>query len=61
MSNAKLITSDKKRGIRSYFWSKDSQYIIYAQDKKGDENWRLYSININNLSNWSNFPKTPFS
>lgn len=33
-SNAKLITSDKKRGIRSYFWSKDSQYIIYAQDKK---------------------------
>ncbi len=49
ISNAKLITSDKKRGIRSYFWSKDSQYIIYAQDKKGDENWRLYSVNINNL------------
>jgi dipeptidyl aminopeptidase/acylaminoacyl peptidase len=47
--NAKLITSDEKRGIRDYFWSKDSQYIIYAQDKKGDENWRLYSVNISNL------------
>ena len=47
--NAKLITSDKKRGIRNYFWSKDSQYIIYAQDKAGDENWRLYSVNINSL------------
>lgn len=49
LKNAKLITRDKKRGIRSYFWSKNSQYIIYAQDKKGDENWRLYSVNINNL------------
>lgn len=49
LKNAKLITRDKKRGVRSYFWSKNSQYIIYAQDKKGDENWRLYSVNINNL------------
>lgn len=48
-AKARLITSDKKRGIRSYFWSKDNQYIIYAQDKKGDENWRLYSVNINDL------------
>lgn len=48
-TKSKRITSDKKRGIRSYFWSKDSQYIIYAQDKKGDENWRLYSVNINDL------------
>ncbi len=49
LSKAKLITSDKQRGVRSYFWSKDSQYIIYAQDKKGDENWHLYSVNINSL------------
>jgi len=49
VTKAKLITSDKQRGIRSYFWSKDSQYIIYAQDKKGDENWCLYSANINTL------------
>jgi dipeptidyl aminopeptidase/acylaminoacyl peptidase len=49
LDKAKLITNDKQRGIRSYFWSKDSQYIIYVQDKKGDENWRVYSVNINSL------------
>jgi dipeptidyl aminopeptidase/acylaminoacyl peptidase len=49
ISKPKRITSDKKRGIRSYYWSKNSQYIIYNQDKKGDENWHLYSVNIDSL------------
>ena len=48
-NKAKVITNEKSRGIRSYFWSKDNNHIIYAQDKKGDENWRLYSVNIKNL------------
>lgn len=49
ISQAKAVTSEKQRGIRSYFWAKDNKHIIYAQDKKGDENWHLYSVNINNL------------
>ncbi|PCJ29794.1 MAG: S9 family peptidase [Rickettsiales bacterium] len=49
ISEARVVTDEKKRGIRSYFWAKDNAHIIYAQDKKGDENWRLYSVNINTL------------
>ena len=48
ISEAKVITNEKQRGIRSYFWANDSTHIIYAQDKKGDENWRLYSVNVLN-------------
>jgi len=46
---AKVITDEKQRGIRGYFWAKDNEHIIYAQDKKGDENWRLYSVHITSL------------
>ena len=48
ISEAKVITNEKQRGIRSYFWANDNSHIIYAQDKKGDENWRLYSVNVLN-------------
>lgn len=47
--NAVAVTTEKSRSIRSYFWAKDNKHIIYAQDKKGDENWRLYSTNIETL------------
>lgn len=46
---AKVVTEENQRGIREYFWAKDNEHIIYAQDKKGDENWRLYSINVKSL------------
>ena len=46
---AKVVADEKQRGIRGYFWAKDNEHIIFAQDKKGDENWRLYSVNIKNL------------
>jgi dipeptidyl aminopeptidase/acylaminoacyl peptidase len=43
----KAITADTERGIRSYSWAKNSNNIIYSIDNKGDENFRLYSIDIN--------------
>lgn len=49
LNKAKVVTDDKKRGIRVYFWSKNNKFIIYAQDKNGDENWHLYSVNIETL------------
>ena len=49
VTKARVITNDKTRGIRSYFWAKNNNYIIYPQDKNGDENWHLYSVNINSL------------
>ncbi len=43
---AKPITSDTHRGIRSHFWAWDSNHIIYTQDKGGDENFHAYSVDL---------------
>lgn len=40
------ITSDKKRGIRIYFWTYDGNHLIYMQDADGDENFHCYSVDI---------------
>jgi dipeptidyl aminopeptidase/acylaminoacyl peptidase len=42
----KAVTKDKIRGIRRYFWAEDSEHIMYLQDVGGDENWRLYGVNL---------------
>jgi len=39
------ITSAAERDIAGYFWASDSR-IAYVQDKGGDENFRLYAVNI---------------
>jgi len=41
---AKPITADEKRPISGYFWSQDSKYVLYVQDKGGDENFRVYAV-----------------
>ncbi|TWT99633.1 Prolyl tripeptidyl peptidase precursor [Botrimarina colliarenosi] len=43
---AKPVTDDKLRGIRSHGWAYNSQYIVYTQDKGGDENWHVYATNV---------------
>ncbi|MFO0836319.1 MAG: S9 family peptidase [Phycisphaerales bacterium] len=43
---AKPITSDSKRGIRQYFWAFTNSHILYLQDSGGDEDWRLYSVDL---------------
>ena len=43
---AKPVTHDTKRGIRSYFWAYNNHQIIYLQDKKGDENWHVYLVDL---------------
>jgi hypothetical protein len=27
-------------------WAHTNQHILYIQDKGGDENWRIYSVNL---------------
>jgi len=41
------VTNDTYRGIRIYFWAYTNEHIIYLQDQAGDENWRVYSVNLN--------------
>ena len=40
------ITADKQRGIRIFFWTYSGEELIYLQDTDGDENWHLFSVNI---------------
>ncbi len=46
LAAAKPVTADKKRGIRRYFWAFDNKHVIYSQDKDGDENWHVYSVDL---------------
>ncbi len=43
---ARPITNDTDRGVRSYFWGEDNRHILYIQDVGGNENWRLYATNL---------------
>jgi len=42
----RAVTKDDNRGIRRYFWAEDSKHVMYLQDVGGDENWRLYGVNL---------------
>ena len=42
----KPITNDRKRGIRSYSWTYNSQNLVYLQDEGGDENFHIYSVDM---------------
>lgn len=42
----RVITADKKRGIRNYFWTYDGSQLVYLQDNDGDENFQMYAVNV---------------
>ncbi len=44
--SAEPVTNDTDRGIRIYFWAYTNEHILYLQDQAGDENWRVYSVNL---------------
>jgi dipeptidyl aminopeptidase/acylaminoacyl peptidase len=45
-ANARVITNDTYRGISQYFWAPNSAFVYYIQDQGGDENFHVYSANI---------------
>jgi dipeptidyl aminopeptidase/acylaminoacyl peptidase len=44
--DARPVTHDRDRGVRAYFWAPDDARIVYPQDRGGDENWRLYDVDL---------------
>src|SRR6185369_17144258 len=42
----KIVTADKKRGIRQYFWAEDNRTLLYMQDTDGDENFHVYGVDL---------------
>ncbi len=45
-SAARPVTKDTDRGVRMYFWAHTSKHVLYIQDKGGDENWHVYSVDL---------------
>ncbi|RJO67313.1 MAG: S9 family peptidase [Myxococcales bacterium] len=45
-SAARAVTADKGRGVRIYHWAEDDRRLLYIQDEDGDENWRLYAVDV---------------
>ena len=45
-ANARVITRDDSRGIQTYSWAPNNKYVYYTQDQGGDENFHVYSANI---------------
>lgn len=41
---ARPITNETNRPVPRYAWSADGQYLIYAQDKGGNENFHIYAV-----------------
>lgn len=46
LEDDKPITSDANRGIWSYQWAFNSEQIVYRQDREGDDNNRLFSVDV---------------
>src|ERR1700694_3378852 len=41
---AHLLTTETKRPIAGYLWSRDSRFVCYVKDNDGDENFNLYAV-----------------
>ena len=46
LAAAAPVTADRDRGIRSLAWAHDGRTLLYVQDRGGDENWRLYGVDL---------------
>ncbi|MDQ1440113.1 MAG: hypothetical protein QOG97_341 [Acidimicrobiaceae bacterium] len=46
LKSAAPVTKDRERGIRAFFWGHDNRHLLYVQDKGGDENWRVYAVDL---------------
>jgi dipeptidyl aminopeptidase/acylaminoacyl peptidase len=46
LAAAKPITKDTGRGIRTHAWLPSGTHVLYMQDQNGDENFRIYSVDI---------------
>ncbi len=47
---ATVVTDDTDRGIRMFAWARDGRHLLYLQDTGGDENWRLYDVDLETMA-----------
>ncbi len=46
LAAAKAVTAEKVRGLRNYQWAYNNTHILHTQDEGGDENWKVYSLEV---------------
>ncbi|MEM9905955.1 MAG: alpha/beta fold hydrolase [Cyanobacteria bacterium P01_D01_bin.44] len=49
MEAARPVTADAESPIMIYLWSADGRYILYGQDKDGNENFHIYAVDPHSL------------
>ena len=45
-AEARPVTRDTGRGVRMYSWTYSRARIVYLQDSDGDENWHVYTVDL---------------
>ena len=43
---ARPVTHDRRRGIRTFFWTYTNRQILYLQDSGGNENFHVYRVDL---------------
>ncbi|MEB3829622.1 S9 family peptidase [Phormidium sp. CCY1219] len=43
-SAARPVTAEKDSPVPTYFWTPNGEYILYLQDKGGNENYHIYAV-----------------
>lgn len=41
---ARLLTTEAKRPVSAFLWSRDGKYLCYVKDNDGDENFNVYAV-----------------
>lgn len=49
-SPPRCVTADESRTVSRYQWTDDPRWLLYQQDDRGDENWHLYRIDLEDPS-----------
>ncbi len=44
--DSRVVTADKSRGIRQFFWTQNSDDLLYLQDSEGDENFHVHGVSL---------------
>jgi dipeptidyl aminopeptidase/acylaminoacyl peptidase len=50
LGTARAVTSSAKRPVQGYFWAYDNRTIVFADDIDGDENVRIFAIDVATLA-----------
>jgi dienelactone hydrolase len=50
MAAARDVTGSAKRPVYGYFWAYDNRTVVFADDEDGDENIRIFAVDITTLA-----------